>query len=44
VKLLPGPAVHPDIAAFVALAVLCRGGRNAESRVLVSVLVLLVVI
>jgi hypothetical protein len=29
-ELLPGPTVHPDFATLVALAVLCRGVRNAE--------------
>jgi len=30
VKLLPAPSVHADFPAFAALAVLCRGVRNAE--------------
>ena len=38
VELLPGPTVHADLAALVTFAVLCRGGRNAELVLLVTVL------
>jgi hypothetical protein len=29
-EVLKAPVVHPDLAATVALPVLCRGGRYAE--------------
>jgi hypothetical protein len=37
----PRPAVHADLAALVALAVLCRSARNAESLLLLTVFLLL---